>query len=128
MKKLTVLYDAECGLCAGLRDRLARTEQWVELEFLPLQSPEVESRFPGIERWHPTQRLVVVSDHGAVYAGAEAWIMVLYATATYREVAIQMSRPGMKEKAQAFCEFLSSHRHEVSRSLGLRHATEVTHG
>ena len=47
VRGLTVLYDAECGLCAFLRDWLVRQPQLVPLELVPAGSVEARRRFPG---------------------------------------------------------------------------------
>lgn len=120
MKRLSVLYDDRCGMCSGFRKFFAGEPTYVALEFLGLNDPTTRSRFPGIERLEPEKQLVVIADTGEVYQGADAWIMVLYATCRYREVSARLSAPGMKEKAQAFCEFISRNRHGMSRALGMK--------
>jgi hypothetical protein len=51
----------------------------VPLSFVALQSDEAKLRFPGIETLRPNEQLLVISDDGAVYRGAHAWIMCLWA-------------------------------------------------
>ena len=50
VRRLTVLYDAECSLCTFLRDWLVRQPQWVPLELVPAGSAEARRRFPGLLR------------------------------------------------------------------------------
>jgi len=57
MKRLVVLFDGECALCGRCRDWLARQPAFLELEFIPFQSPEARERFPGIEALHPVSAL-----------------------------------------------------------------------
>jgi len=80
MKRLYVLFDQECALCQGCRQWLMRQQAFIELHFIPLQSPEIARRFPGLQEWDQMdlrEKLVVVSDEGAVYQGQYAWIMCL---------------------------------------------------
>ena len=114
MKALYVLFDAECGLCQRCRRWLQSQPSFVELKFLPLQSPEAGCRFPGIERFHPREQLLVVSDEGAVYQGPHAWIMCLWALREYREWSQRLASPALLPWARRACELLSDHRLTLS--------------
>ena len=115
MKKLYVLYDIECHLCGRISHWLSRQPAYVELQFIPLQSPEVTCRFPGIEQFQPGEQLVVVSDEGAVYQGSHAWIMCLYALREYREWSLRLAYPALLPFARRACELVSANRHALSR-------------
>lgn len=120
MKRLYVLYDQECVLCQNCRSWLMRQRQYVELGFIPLQSPEVARRFPGLRMWDGldlTERLVVISDEGAVYQGQYAWIMCLYALREYRQWAQRLAHPALLPFARRVCEMVSSNRLVISRFL-----------
>jgi predicted DCC family thiol-disulfide oxidoreductase YuxK len=115
IKRLYVLYDAQCGLCQRCRQWLARQPAFVELRFIPLQSPEVTCRFPGIERLNLREQLVVVSDEGAVYQGSHAWIMCLYALREYREWSQRLAHPALLPLARRICELISENRLSLSQ-------------
>lgn len=117
MKRLTILYDGTCTLCARCRDWLRFQPQFVRLEFLALQDLTVPLRFPGIERFEPSRRLVAVSDEGAVYAGDGAWVMCLWALREHREWALRLARPSLRPLARAVCEAVSSRRHQLSAAM-----------
>lgn len=115
MKRLYVLYDLECALCLRCRSWLNQQAAYIPLEFVPLQSESLEDRFPGIEAYQPKKELLVVSDEGAVYQGAYAWIMVLYALQEYRGWAVRFADPMLLPFAQRAIEALSSNRLTLSR-------------
>jgi len=120
MKRLYVLFDQECALCQGCRQWLMRQQAFIELHFIPLQSPEIASRFPGLKEWDQldlSEKLVVVSDEGAVYQGQYAWIMCLYALREYREWAQRLAHPALLPFARRVCEVVSSNRLLISRFL-----------
>jgi len=52
-------------------------------------------RFPGIDALKPGEQLLVISDEGAVYRGAHAWIMCLWALENYREHAQRLAHPAL---------------------------------
>jgi predicted DCC family thiol-disulfide oxidoreductase YuxK len=75
MKCLYVLYDQECSLCTACGRWLMRQAAYIQLRFIPLQSPEIAQRFPGLKEWDALdlrEKLVVVNDEGAVYQGQHA--------------------------------------------------------
>ncbi|WP_031024552.1 thiol-disulfide oxidoreductase DCC family protein [Streptomyces sp. NRRL WC-3725] len=93
VRGLTVLYDAECALCAHLRDWLARQPRLVRLELLPAGSAEARSRFPGLDHAASLDEVTVVGDSGQVYRGSRAWIVVLWALREHRPLAHKLAGP-----------------------------------
>jgi predicted DCC family thiol-disulfide oxidoreductase YuxK len=117
MKYLSVLFDSECGLCRRCRDWLSRQPAFIPLVFIPLLSPDLEKKFPGIAALHPNEQLLVISDSGAVYRGASAWIVCLWALRDYRAAALRLAAPPLRPFARLFCEHLSRHRSRISDFL-----------
>ncbi len=115
MKRLYVLYDGECGLCRRLRGWLARQLSYVPLVFYSIQSPELTARFPGIQKFDPTEQLLVVSDEGWLWRGESAWITVLWALREYREWALRLAHPALRPLARRACALVSENRHGISR-------------
>jgi predicted DCC family thiol-disulfide oxidoreductase YuxK len=114
MKRLYVLYDSTCQLCRACRVWLDRQPAFVPLVFIPLQSPEVACRFPGIEILHPEEEMVVVSDTGDVWQGGSAWVMCLWALREYREWSERLAHPALLPLARRACEIVSENRHRLS--------------
>lgn len=93
VRRLTVLYDAECSVCAFVRDWLARQPQLVPLELVPAASDEARRRFPGLDHRATLDDVTVVGDSGQVYRGAAAWIVTLWALREHRPLAHRLSTP-----------------------------------
>ncbi|MCD9873496.1 thiol-disulfide oxidoreductase DCC family protein [Streptomyces guryensis] len=93
VRRLTVLYDAECALCAFLRDWLVRQPQLVPLELVPAASEEARRRFPGLDHGATLDEITVVGDAGQVYRAAAAWIVTLWALREHRPLAHRLSTP-----------------------------------
>ncbi|NUP38471.1 MAG: DUF393 domain-containing protein [Streptomyces sp.] len=93
VRRLTVLYDAECALCAFLRDWLVRQPQLVPLELVPAASEGARRRFPGLDHGATLDEITVVGDGGQVYRGAAAWIVTLWALREHRPLAHRLSTP-----------------------------------
>jgi predicted DCC family thiol-disulfide oxidoreductase YuxK len=125
MKRLTVLYDARCGLCARAHTWLERQERLLELEFVPAASAAARARFPTLEHPDPPEDLVVVDDEGGVYRNDDAWIMTLYALEQYRSWALRLAAPALRPLARAAFEWLSRNRRSLSRRLALAADADV---
>jgi predicted DCC family thiol-disulfide oxidoreductase YuxK len=117
MKCLYVLFDADCELCVRCRTWLMQQPAFVPLVFIAFQSDEAQRRFPGIDALEPGEQLLVISDEGAVYRGAHAWIMCLWALENYREHAQRMAHPVLLPFARIVCELLSGNRFFLSDAL-----------
>ena len=125
MKTLYVLYDAKCAFCRRCRAWLGRQPAFVTLAFIPLQSPEVTTRFPGIERFHPDERLVVINDVGEIWHGDGAWIMCLWALREFREWSQRLANPVLRPFARQVCERVSENRHAISHWFGKEPVEQV---
>ncbi|MET7473193.1 DCC1-like thiol-disulfide oxidoreductase family protein [Streptomyces sp. NPDC005648] len=93
VRRLTVLYDADCSLCAFLRDWLTRQPQLVPLEFVPAASERARQRFPALDHRATLDDITVVGDSGQVYRGTAAWIVTLWALREHRPLAHRLSTP-----------------------------------
>ncbi|MFF7971754.1 DCC1-like thiol-disulfide oxidoreductase family protein [Streptomyces sp. NPDC007905] len=93
VRGLTVLYDAECALCAHLRGWLVRQSQLVPLELVPAGSAEARRRFPGLDHAATLDEITAIGDAGQVYQGSRAWIVVLWALREHRPLAHRLSTP-----------------------------------
>jgi predicted DCC family thiol-disulfide oxidoreductase YuxK len=119
MRRLYVLYDAECGLCSRIRRWAEDQPAFVELDFVAAQSARARHWFPTLVQPGRPEELIVVSDEGGVYREDRSWIMVLYAMRQYREWAIRLSRPWLAPHARAAFGVLTRNRRKVSDWLGL---------
>ncbi len=125
MKTLFVIYDSECGFCCRCRQWLMQQPAFLDLRFVPRNSPEVACRFPGIEKLLRLDELLVVTDEGAVYWGAHAWVMCLYALCEYREWASKLAHPSLLPFARQAYELFSGNRREFSRWMKLLPEEEI---
>ncbi|MES2571210.1 MAG: DUF393 domain-containing protein [Verrucomicrobiota bacterium] len=114
MKTLYVLYDGKCALCRRLRGWLGQQMAYVPLSFIPFQAPDLDRRFPGILREHPEEELLVISDEGEFWRGAQAWILCLWALREYREWAQRLAHPVLLPFARRACALIAENRYSLS--------------
>ena len=98
--RLTVLYDAGCGLCRTARAWLASRAQLVPLEFVAAGSDEARRRYPALDPVETLADITVVADDGGVYTGDSAWIICLWALDGYRGLAARLARPDLRPTAR----------------------------
>lgn len=103
VRRLTLLYDAECSLCTFLRDWLVRQPQLVPLELLPAGSEQARRRFPTLDHRATLDDITVVGDAGQVYRSAAAWIVTLWALREHRPLAHRLSTPAGRSSPKERC-------------------------
>jgi len=118
-KRLTVLYDPSCGLCCRAHQWLEQQPKLVELQFIPCKSDWARHRFPFLNHDLTGADLTVISDAGAVYLGAKAWVMVLWSLAQYREWAYRLATPELLPTTRKVVSIISQHRAQIGRLAGM---------
>ncbi|MDQ0941250.1 thiol-disulfide oxidoreductase DCC family protein [Streptomyces sp. V1I1] len=93
VRRLTVLYDAQCSLCVHLRSWLLRQKQLVPLDLVPAGSVEARRRYPRLDHATTLREITVIGDRGQIYTGPAAWIVCLWALAEYRPKAHWLATP-----------------------------------
>jgi len=113
MRELTVLYDAGCGLCKRVQAWLITKPKYIELVFVPATSEEARSRYPQLDHDLTLNDLTVISDEGAVYCGAKAWLMCLWALRQYRDWAVRLSSPELLPTTKRVMSMISQNRYQL---------------
>ena len=119
MPVLTLLYDPDCGLCRRTHEWLLDQTKLVEMLFVPIKSDEARKRFPHLDHEITTKDLTVISDHGEVYFGPKAWLMVLWALVRYREWSYRLASPELLPTTRRVVSMISQNRYQISRAAGL---------
>ncbi|MEU6663674.1 DCC1-like thiol-disulfide oxidoreductase family protein [Streptomyces sp. NPDC046821] len=93
VRRLVLLYDAQCPLCTFVRNWLVRQRQLVPLDLVPAGSEEARRRCPGIDHIATLSEITLVGDSGQIYRGPAAWVVTLWALAKYRRLSHRLSTP-----------------------------------
>jgi predicted DCC family thiol-disulfide oxidoreductase YuxK len=110
MSSLTILYDARCNLCLYVRSWMEMQPSYLELVFLAAGSSQARLRFPQLDHAATLDELTVVSEAGAVYTGANAWVMCLWALQGYRAWALRLSTPELLPVARRVVLWVAQNR------------------
>jgi len=88
---LTVLFDSQCPVCRRVRGWVASQAPLVPIEFVAAGSEAAVQRFPHLDHGATLRDITVLDDRGRFYRGDRAWIMVLWAVASTRAMAIDVA-------------------------------------
>lgn len=116
MEQLTIIYDARCELCRRIRSWLEAQPAYVRLDFVAAGSDEARRRFPDLDHVAALEELTVVSDAGDVYAGAQGWLMCLWALRDYRAWALRLGTPALMPQARRIITWVSQNRWQFGAS------------
>ena len=116
MTKLTVLYDPSCSLCCRARRWMQKQSQFVPLEFVGASTPRAKDMFPEIDSGETLQDLTVVADDGALYRGAKAWLICLWALRKYRGWSLTLGSDALLPSARRFIDWVSRNRKKLALS------------
>lgn len=114
---LTVVYDADCGVCqasvAWLRRRdLRGAFRYAGNDAVPLP--------PGVTLEETRHTVVVLDGSGRKHVRAEAIARLLRELRGYRALAALLTAPGVNALANFAYDRFAKHRHRISAALGLR--------
>jgi predicted DCC family thiol-disulfide oxidoreductase YuxK len=117
--RLTVLYDADCGVCR-LTVRALRKLDWRRrLAFMPLQ------RFVATAPGDPTRRRLLWALHvrdgrGRWYRAGDAMLRIASELPVLVPLSIVGRLPGMSGPVEVGYRLVAGNRHVISRALHIR--------
>lgn len=123
--KIEVFYDGRCGMCCSFHEWINRQPRAYEIDFIPYQAARAEKVFPGIGTLDPAREMIVRTNQGEIYRGAEAWVLCLYSCANHQNTAMKLATPGMLSVAIRACRVLAANRHSLSKVFFRRKDKEV---
>lgn len=110
MRHLTVLFDANCGLCRSARAFLEAEPKYVELRFVPAGSARALALFPTLDHAATRNELTVVGEDGSVWRDSKAFLICLWALRDYRSWAARLASPEWLPHARRFFHWFSENR------------------
>ena len=126
IKMIEVYYDGRCGLCCTFQEWLQRQKHQFTVRTVAYQSAQAEEWFPRLRALDPGRSLMVRTDTGALFRGAEGWVMCLLACDRYQLWARQLAHPQCLPLTEKVCHLLAAKRYELSKWCGLKQRIHVT--
>lgn len=115
MKRLTIFYDPECGLCTTFKHWLTMQRKYVETRFIPYQSQEALQLLPNIHQMQANREVIVLADDGRWWQGETAWLTCLWSTLEYRPWSYRFRNPLLRPLIQKIVHLISENRLTLSR-------------
>ena len=113
---LTVVYDADCGVCQASVAWVRKRDRDAVFHFVPSDAPELPA---GVTR-EETGHTLVVLDGAAKLTRADGVARILRELRGWSFVARALRAPGVRQLANRGYDRLAKNRHRVSAALGLR--------
>ncbi|MFT5883342.1 MAG: putative DCC family thiol-disulfide oxidoreductase YuxK [Crocinitomicaceae bacterium] len=114
---LEVYYDGRCAMCGRFKNWLEQQELLIGVEFLSYASEAARERFPDLPEYKPDKAMVVRTDKGEIYRGAESIVMILWACSEYRKLAMKLRKPIFLPLASKIYPLIASNRYVISKLL-----------
>ncbi len=115
IRSMEVYYDGRCGMCCRFNEWVNGQERAVAIHFVAYQSPRAEEWFPGVNALDPGRDMIVRTDDGTLYRGAEGWVLCLLSCARYQGVARRLGSPVLMPVARKACHALALRRRGLSK-------------
>ncbi len=112
---IEVFYDGRCGMCCSFHEWINRQPRAFRVDFIPYQAARAEQVFPGLGTLDPAREMVVRTNEGQVFRGAEAWVWCLHSCANHQAVARKLGGPSLLPVAIHACRVLAANRHGLSK-------------
>ena len=117
MAELTVLYDGGCSLCRASVARVQRFDWHQRIEFLSLDDPSSQTRFPQIDREVAMRSMQGVDTRGRVWSGADAWARIGLLLPGWNWLAWILLIPGIHWIAAKIYAWVARNRYRWNRDL-----------
>jgi predicted DCC family thiol-disulfide oxidoreductase YuxK len=117
--RLTVLYDADCGVCRLTARALDRLDWARRLDLVPLQAFAVDPADEGPSGADLRSALHVRDGAGAWIAGSGAALRIAAAVPVLAPLTLAARLPGGRWLAERAYRWVAANRHAISRALDL---------
>lgn len=108
-----VVYDGECGICAGNLPWLGRLD-WLEVfDALPYQSEETYRRVPALRRSECEQALQLALPDGKIFSGADAFREVFLRMPALWPAGVLMAAPPVAALLRRLYPILARNRYRL---------------
>ena len=115
MPDLTVLFDGSCALCRASAARVRRLDRLHRIEFLDVNLPELQVRFPQINKEAALRWMQAIDAQGRVSSASDAWARIGLLLPGWRWLAWILLVPGIRSLARVFYSWIARNRYRWNR-------------
>lgn len=117
IKKIEVYYDGRCAMCSTFQEWVSQQHRAFEVEFVPYQSERAEELFAGVLEMDPDRDMIVRTDQGDIFRGAEGWVLCMLSCQSYETWAKRLASPQLLPVARKTCNLIAANRLSISKVL-----------
>jgi len=117
IKAIEVYYDGKCAMCCTFQEWVMRQKRSFAVEFVPYQSDRAEEIFPGVAELDPDRDMIVRTNDGEIFRGAEGWVLCMLSCQSYQKWAKRLASPGLLPVAKKTCNLIAAKRLGISKIL-----------
>jgi len=117
IKKIEVYYDGRCAMCCTFQEWVSQQNRAFEVEFVPYQSERAEELFAGVREMDPDRDMIVRTDQGKIFRGAEGWVLCMLSCQSYERWARRLASPQLLPVARKTCNLIAANRLGISKVL-----------
>ena len=125
MTRHIVLYDDECSMCTFQMKVLSWLDWFDVLALTPLSDPRAKEIAPRLTREELIEAIHCVTPEGRIYRGVRAIRFAGMRLPLLAPLALVLWLPGVIRIAELIYNWVSRHRHLLSRLFGCKDACAI---
>ena len=125
MTRHIILYDGECPMCVFQMKVLSWLDWFDVLALTPLSDPRAKEIAPRLTREELSEAIHCVTPEGRIYRGARAIRFAGMRLPLLVPLALVLWLPGVIWIAERIYNWVSRHRHLLSRLFGCKDACAI---
>lgn len=113
--KPVVVFDGECAFCRNQVQRLQRMDKNNEIEFVPRQDPDVETRFPVLKSEDFNTGMRLIMPDGSLHTGADSFYEMAKILPATSGFAWLYRVPGVRQIAKLVYAWIAANRQRLAK-------------
>jgi len=109
-----VIYDGNCAFCIKQIDRIKRRDHRNAMEYIPRQTPGLETRFPVLTHADFNSGVRFIAPGGDIFVGSDAFYHILQLLPIWKYGTWLYHVPGVRYLARWVYAWIAANRYRLS--------------
>jgi predicted DCC family thiol-disulfide oxidoreductase YuxK len=114
--RYVLIYDGHCEICCAQRDRIARWDGRDVIDAVDMHVPDLEERFPGVQRADCYDAMHLITPSGEIHRAAAAVREVVRVLPWVGWIAVAFRVPGVMWIADRVYRWVAANRYRWNKS------------
>lgn len=120
MKKQTVVFDGDCGICEKCRDIIQFLDWFGQFDCRSNLDERIYTEFPGLTPEGCQKELKLVAASGEIFGAADAVIRICRRLPLMVPIGLIFSLPPFLQIARSLYPVIANNRYRISSQCGLK--------